>query len=116
YLLRAEAYLGLNNKGAAAGDINAVRTRSNAKPVDASQVNLDYLLDERARELWGEEFRHITLRRTDKFLERVRKYCNNPIYPACNVQDYNVLWPIPQKQLDLNIDAPMEQNPGYPNK
>ena len=116
YLLRAEAYIGLNNKTAAAADINAVRTRAKATPVDASTVDIDYLLDERAGELWGEEVRHITLRRTGKFLERVRKYCNNPIYPACNVQDYNVLWPIPQKQIDLNIDAEFPQNPGYPNK
>lgn len=113
YLLRAEAYLGLNNKTAAAADINVVRARANATPVSAANVDIDYLLDERARELYGEEFRHVTLRRTGKFLERVRKYNNNPIYPACNVQDHNVLWPIPQNQIDLNLDATIAQNPGY---
>jgi len=115
-LLRAEAYLGLNNKTAAAADINRVRTRAKATPVDPSKVDIDYMLDERVRELWGEEFRHITLRRTGKLLERVRKYCNNPVYPACNIQDYNVLWPIPQRQIDLNIGAAFPQNPGYPTK
>ena len=115
YLLRAEAYIGLGNQASAAQDINEVRTRSNATPVLAGDVDIDYLLDERARELYGEEFRHITLRRTGKFLERVRLYCNNPIYPACNVQDYNVLFPIPQNQIDLNIDAVIQQNPGYPS-
>ncbi|MDH5602357.1 MAG: RagB/SusD family nutrient uptake outer membrane protein [Cyclobacteriaceae bacterium] len=114
YLLRAEAYIGLGQMGLAADDINEVRTRANATPVLVGDVNLDYLLDERARELYGEEFRHITLRRTGKFLERVRKYCNNPIYPACNVQDYNVLFPIPQKHIDLNIEGVIQQNPGYP--
>ncbi|PPL00555.1 RagB/SusD family nutrient uptake outer membrane protein [Parapedobacter indicus] len=112
-LLRAEAYIGLGNLELAAADINAIRERAHAKPVAAAEVDIDYLLDERARELYGEEFRHITLRRVGKLLERVRKYNNNPIYPACNIQDYNVLFPIPQSQIDLNIDHKMEQNPGY---
>lgn len=114
-LLRAEAYIGLGKKTEAATDINMIRNRAKAKPVDPSKVDIDYLLDERARELYAEEMRHLTLRRTGKLLERVRKYCNNPVFPACNIQDYNVLFPIPQKQIDLNIDAKMEQNPGYAN-
>ena len=113
YLLRAEAYVGLGNTALAADDINAIRNRANATPVAAADVNLDYILDERARELYAEEFRHITLRRMGKFLEKVRLHNNNPIYPACNVQDYNVLFPIPQSQIDLNIDLQFEQNPGY---
>ena len=112
-LIRAEAYIGLGKKDLAAADINAVRTRAKATPVDPSKVDIDYLLDERARELFAEEWRPLTLRRSGKLLERVRKYCNNPIFPACNIQDYNVLFPIPQKQIDLNIDAKIEQNPGY---
>lgn len=112
-LLRAEAYIGLGKKDLAAADINAIRNRANATPVDQSKVDLDYLLDERARELYAEEWRPITLRRMGKLLERVRKYNNNPVFPACNIQDHNVLFPIPQKQLDLNIDAKMQQNPGY---
>jgi starch-binding outer membrane protein, SusD/RagB family len=112
-LLRAEAYIGLGKKDLAAADINAVRNRAKATPVDPSKVDLDYLLDERARELYAEEWRPITLRRMGKLLERTRKYNNNPVFPACNIQDNNVLFPIPQKQLDLNIDAKMEQNPGY---
>ncbi len=113
YLLRAEAYIGLKNNVLAAADINAIRNRAKATPVAPGNVNIDYLLDERARELYGEEFRHITLRRTGTLLERVRKYNNNPIYPGCNIQDYNVLWPIPQIQIDLNIDAEIKNNPGY---
>jgi hypothetical protein len=112
-LLRAEAYVGLGNLELAAADINKIRSRANASPVSPANVDLEYILDERARELYGEEFRHITLRRMGKLLERVRKYNNNPIYPGCNIQDYNVLFPIPQSQIDLNIDAEFEQNPGY---
>ncbi|HWR99709.1 MAG TPA: RagB/SusD family nutrient uptake outer membrane protein, partial [Prolixibacteraceae bacterium] len=112
-LLRAEAYIGLGKKDLAAADINAIRSRANATPVSVANVTLDYLLDERARELYAEEWRPITLRRTGKLLERVRKYNNNPVFPACNIQDHNVLFPIPQNQIDLNIDATMAQNPGY---
>ena len=112
-LLRAEAYIGLGNMILAAADINAVRNRAKATPVLPANVNLDYLLDERARELYAEEYRPITLRRTGKLLERVRKYNNNPINPASNIRDHNVLYPIPQSQIDLNVNAVIQQNPGY---
>ncbi|HUX58577.1 MAG TPA: RagB/SusD family nutrient uptake outer membrane protein [Bacteroidales bacterium] len=113
-LLRAEAYLGLNNTGLAAADINAIRTRANATPILPAEATLDYILDERARELYGEEWRHITLRRMGKLVERVRLYNNNPLNPGLNIQDYHNLFPIPQSQIDLNIDAVIQQNPGYP--
>ena len=113
-LLRAEAYLGLGNKNLAAADINLIRNRAKSTPVLPAAVTLDYILDERARELYGEEWRHITLRRMGKLVERVRKYNNNPKNPGLNIQDYHALWPIPQTQIDLNIDAVMQQNPGYP--
>lgn len=63
YLLRAEAYLAQGNKPAAAADINVVRDRANAKPCSASDVDIDYILDERTREFLGEEHRIITLNR-----------------------------------------------------
>jgi starch-binding outer membrane protein, SusD/RagB family len=112
-MLRAEAYLGLQNKTLAAADINAIRNRAKATPILTANVTIESILDERARELYGEEWRHITLRRVGLLLQRVRKYCNNPMYPGCNIQDQNVLFPIPQTVIDLNIDAVMTQNPGY---
>jgi len=114
-LLRAEAYVGLGRADLAADDINLIRDRANATPVDQADVDLDYILDERARELYGEEWRHITLRRMGKLVERVRLYNNNPKNPGLNIQDYHILWPIPQTQIDLNIDADFPQNPGYPS-
>ena len=81
-LLRAEAYIGLGKKDLAAADINLIRTRAHANPIDASKADLDYVLDERARELYGEEFSHITLRRMGKLVERVRIYNNNPKNPG----------------------------------
>ena len=113
YLLRAEAYLGLNNKVAAADDINVVRNRAKATPVTAAQVNIDYILDERVRELYSEEQRTITLMRLGLLVERTRKYNDNPRSKQLNIQDFNNLWPIPQAQIDLNVTVKMEQNPGY---
>src|SRR5690606_20861726 len=51
YLLRAEAFLGNGNAQAAADDINVVRARANARPVTAGDVDIDFILDERMREL-----------------------------------------------------------------
>jgi len=113
YLLRAEAYINLNKKAEAAADINVIRERSNATPITSDEATIDYLLDERVRELWGEEQRQITLRRTGKLIERILKYNNNPKFPGLNAKDYHTLLPIPQTQIDLNIDAEFEQNPGY---
>lgn len=112
-LLRAEAYLGINRPDLAAMDINKVRARANATPVDASEVDIDYVLDERARELYGEEWRLIILRRTGKLIERVRKYNDNPMAPGAFIQEHNLRWPIPQAQIDLNIGADFPQNTGY---
>ena len=112
-LLRAEAYVRLNNLPAAAADINVIRERAQATPVSPADVDMDYILDEYARELYGETMRVITLRRMDKLVERVSLYQDNPVYPGGVIQDYHKLWPIPQNVIDLNLDAVMEQNPGY---
>lgn len=113
YLLRAEAYLGMGDLPKATADINMVRNRANATPVDPGDVTLDYILDERIRELYTEEMRAITLIRTGKLVERTRKYNGNPIHPGANIQDHHKIWPIPQSQIDLNVNGEMTQNPGY---
>ncbi len=112
-LLRAEANVGLKNQAAAAADINLIRNRAKAKPVNPQDVTLDYILDERGRELYGEEWRPLTLRRMGKLVERVKLYNNNPKTPGANIQNFHVLYPIPQNQIDLNISAKIQQNPGY---
>ena len=115
YLLRAEAYLGKGDKTKAADDINVVRARANANPVAYADVTIDYILDERARELSFEEFRIITLMRLGKLVERVKKY--NPMangeYATNGVGDYQNLWPIPQSEIERNTEAVLEQNSGY---
>ncbi|MBU1822282.1 MAG: RagB/SusD family nutrient uptake outer membrane protein, partial [Bacteroidetes bacterium] len=111
YLLRAEAYIHKGNMQSAAADINVVRARANAKPVAAADVNLAYLLDERARELTIEEARRRTLVRLGLLYERATKYNWDA---KATMEPYHELWPIPQKAIDANNGAVLTQNPGYP--
>ncbi|TGV04209.1 RagB/SusD family nutrient uptake outer membrane protein [Flavivirga rizhaonensis] len=115
YLLRAEAYLLKGDAASAAGDINIVRARVNADPVSPGDVDMDYILDERARELFAEELRLLTLMRMDKIVERVRKYdpMHNGKYASNGINDHQNLWPIPNQEIERNTEAVLEQNPGY---
>lgn len=110
YLLLAEAYLGQNNPAKAAEAINEVRRRAGAPEIGAAEMTMDFLLDERIRELAGEESRRFTLTRTNKLVDRVRTY-NTAIQGKVN-ENHN-LWPVPQSIIDANRDAPFPQNPGY---
>jgi hypothetical protein len=110
YLLRAEAQLGAGQPGLAAADINVVRARSNAAPVLAANVNIDYILDERIRELGIEEKRMLTLMRLGKWYDRI--IMCNPFYASAALTKYN-LWPIPQSEIERNRGAVLTQNPGY---
>lgn len=110
YLLRAEAYLNKGEYDLAAADINEVRNRAHATPVDPADVDIDYILDERARELATEEPRRLTLVRLGKLYERVKKY--NPV-SGPSIQEFHTLWPIPQTEIDSNLGAELGQNLGY---
>lgn len=112
YLLRAEAYLQKGDKQKAADDINVVRARAKAKPATAAEMSLDYILDERARELIVEEQRRRTLTRMGKLVERVRKYSIRAS-TRTTIQDKHAFFPIPQSAIDANFSAKLEQNPGY---
>jgi len=95
--------------------INVVRERANAIPVNPGEVDIDYILDERARELHFEELRLLTLMRLDKLAERWNTYrirkSSGEDYD--DMDDYHNLWPIPQKEIERNTEAVLEQNPGY---
>ena len=110
YLLLAEAYLGQTNPSKAADAVNEVRRRAGAGDISVAQMNMDLLLDERIRELVGEESRRFTLVRTKKYVDRVKAH--NPGL-AGKVTENNALWPIPQVIRDANTGAPFPQNPGY---
>ncbi|MDU1904201.1 MAG: RagB/SusD family nutrient uptake outer membrane protein [Dysgonomonas sp.] len=110
YLLLAEAYINQGEAGKAADAINVVRERAGATAVASSSVDMDYLLDERARELLGEEIRRFTLVRTGKLIERTKKYNSKS---GSEIQDFNLLWPVPQGIIDSNSGLKWENNSGY---
>lgn len=110
YLLLAEAYLGQNETQKAADAVNEVRKRAGASQISAGDMTMDYLLDERIRELVGEESRRFTLIRTNKLVDRVKAY-NESIKDKINSD--HALWPIPQSIIDSNRDVVFPQNPGY---
>lgn len=140
YLLRAEARFRQGNYAGAAEDINVLRDRAfkeyrvaghpGAGAVSAADVQnggIDFILDERARELFGEENRRYTLMRTQTLAERLKNYADN--YPETNkygnghncpsdkmISGFTAdkaIFPIPQTEIDLNKDAKLEQNTGY---
>lgn len=119
YLLRAEAYLMINKKDLAVADLNEVRNRAKANPVTEDEVTLDFILDERCRELIVEEPRLLTLARLGKdvLLNRIRKYNYQVVsgmeMAGATIQDFNWVWPIPQSAIDANLENHWENNPGY---
>ncbi|MFC4210252.1 RagB/SusD family nutrient uptake outer membrane protein [Pedobacter lithocola] len=137
YLLAAEAYVKLNNQGKALAYMNVLRTRAaktGTNPLTGvlyatemqytGTVTLDAILEERAKELVGEEFRWYELKRmyetvgsvsTNKLLTRSLLY-NDELKAAQagkTILDAKyLLRPIPQTQIDLNRGS-FPQNPGY---
>jgi hypothetical protein len=110
YLLLAEAQLKQAKLTEAAASINVVRARAGASAISPAQVTLDFILDERSRELVTEEQRRYTLMRTGTWLARTKQF--NPL-AAVNVQPRDSLLPIPQAVIDANLTKVMPQNPGY---
>jgi hypothetical protein len=117
YLLRAEAYLRMDDKAKAAADINVLRNRANCSYlVGANDVTLTFILDERVRELFMEERRWCTLLRMGGTVAADQLKAH-----AMYIADYknytgDIKWnllPIPQSAIDANLDAVIEQNPGW---
>ena len=128
FLLRAEARFRQGNTSGAAEDINVLRDRAfkdyrlispEAGKVTASQINIDFILDERIREMVGEENRRFTLMRTGELANRVKMMMNKWNEQADNKKTTgfdatkHILLPIPLSEIQLNKDAELEQNPGY---
>jgi hypothetical protein len=117
YLIAAEASMKLGDNAKAASYVNVVRSRAAlpgqaaAMQVKASDMTLDFILDERAREFVGEQLRWFDLKRTGKLIERATKY--NP-FAAPNIKAYHTLRPIPRVEIDvLQNKNEFLQNPGY---
>jgi starch-binding outer membrane protein, SusD/RagB family len=127
YLIAAEAYLKSGSPGLAADRINEVRKRAAKAGRDLSilpgAVTIDFILDERARELVGEYHRWFDLKRTGTLISRSRLYnrdvkkwfANNadPSGPFLGTNNQlKLLRPIPGLVISLN-EGTMQQNPGY---
>ncbi len=126
YLIAAEAAFKANDPTNAAAMINVVRQRAawrktntpvqNAAAVTAmtilpSAVTLDFILDERSREFYGEWQRWFDLVRTRSLVTRVKAW--NP-EAAPYIKDFHILRPIPQDQIDRVVSGPaFPQNNGY---
>lgn len=139
YLLRAEAHYWKNDFASAANDINVVRERANAVPITAAEATIEFIFDERARELFAEEPRHAEMVRVsftmakkglngyslETFHEKnwwydiVKK--NNIFYTTrvslvgntSDIAPFHVLWPIPQSMITENTLGTINQNRGY---
>ncbi len=112
YLIAAEAYLQASNTIDAAARLTTLRSRAGlVTPVVPGDVDLDFILDERARELTGEVNRWMDLKRTGKLIERV--LAHNP-HAALNnaLKEKHLLRPIPQTEIDASEQS-IAQNPGY---
>ncbi len=132
YLLYAEALYKQNKYGEAIKWINKVRNRSNAVSItenDLRDGGLDFILDERARELFSEEERRETLIRVSQeggkderdvnnyFKRRTRLLNEIAGRDARGMNDYEtpVLLPIPHEFIETNTGRVLENNPGYKN-
>ena len=117
YLMLAEAQLLTGKTKEATENVNIVRARAAfpgrtaAMIVKESDVNMDFIMDERGRELVGEQIRWMDLKRWGKLVERVTKH--NP--QASAVKDFHNVRPIPQSQIDRTDGngKSFPQNPGY---
>ena len=88
---------------------NQVRSRAGLDPV--SQLSLDEILDERARELYQECWRRNDLIRFGKFTSGYTWQWKGETKDGKDVDAYRTLFPIPDSDRQANSN--LEQNPGY---
>lgn len=133
YLVAAEAYVKMNQPGKAKEKVDAVRKRAAEAGYDLSvpesklsgEAGIDFILDERARELAGEYHRWMDLKRTGRLIEYVAngtyngKTCKGYNHDNIKVSDfqgtdgnYKILRPIPLDAINRNKEA-VAQNPGF---
>ena len=146
YLIAAEAAVMLGNNSEARELVNVLRARAGkqtfnqndnvAVSVDKSAemvaatpatITIDFILDERSREYWGEGYRWFDLVRTQKWGERATVYHIADVgYTDKELKEFKrtipagyYIRPIPQGQLDGMEMEPAEkeayQNPAYRN-
>ncbi|MHC2990970.1 membrane protein [Pontibacter sp. HJ8] len=117
YLMYAEAALRSNgDKGKALDYVNRVRNRAYIDPADGSvtqgQLNLDFILNERARELHWEAHRRTDLIRFNKFTTDSHIWpWKGGVKEGRAVESFRTLFPLPT--TDLTANPNLKQNTGY---
>lgn len=129
YLIAAEGYMMSGSAGSAITKLNELRSAraipsgsdvnnlTSSEKSEISVKDINVILDERARELCGEQQRWFDLKRTGTLLERVRLH-NSRV--SNNIKEYHLLRPIPVTQMDAVTNRTSGpdpngfwQNPGY---
>jgi hypothetical protein len=116
YLMYAEAVVrgGAGSSAEALTYVNRVRQRSKASTINAGQLTLDFLLDERARELHMECYRRTDLIRFGRYAGPSANYLwpwKGGVLQGQPVAESRNLYPIPSS--DLTANPTLKQNPGY---
>lgn len=123
-LMYAEALNEIGQTPKALEVLNRVRERA-FNSTDQNYTNLsaedfrEAVWLERRLELAMEGHRWFDLVRTSRFVQRMKEHAayeasvaeSNKVEIAQNVQDYMILMPVPQREVDLNSE--LSQNPGY---
>ena len=116
YLMAAEAILrGGGNQAQALQYVNQVRTRAFKSPagnITAAELNLNFLLDERARELYWECHRRTDLIRFNKYSQSDYLWqWKGGVREGRSVEAFRNVFPIPN--ADVNANPNLKQNEGY---
>lgn len=114
YLMYAEATLrgGNGNRATALGYINALKRRAEAQEINDSELTLDFILDERSRELSWEFTRRTDLVRFGKFTSASYLWpWKGGVKDGKSVENFRNLFPIPANDIIANRN--LIQNPGY---
>lgn len=118
YLIYAEAVLRGGSGGnitTALGYVNALRTRAYKNTngnIIQSDLNLNFILDERARELYWEGFRRTDLIRYEKFTQGTYLWpWKGGVKSGTGVSIERTVYPIPATEVGSNPN--ITQNPGY---
>jgi hypothetical protein len=97
------------------GYINALRTRaygSTSGNISSTQLNLDFIIDERGRELYWEGFRRTDLVRFNRFTTSTYLWPWKGNVPnGTGVEAFRNVYPIPAAEVSANRN--LTQNTGY---
>jgi hypothetical protein len=116
YLMAAEAILRAGgDKTKALGYVNRVRERAftgSAGNLSVSDLTLDFILDERARELYWEGHRRTDLIRFGQFADGSYLWqWKGNVKDGAKTESFRNIYPIPSN--DINANPNLLQNPGY---